>query len=67
MDDKLPQSYRGVRPAHIIEVCEGNGTQESPYEIVEYVVAYESFGGISRLTTLGKIQQLSDNERSFFN
>ena len=47
--------YRGVRPAEIITVLEGDGTPEEPFTEVEYVIAYVEMHGFVRSKTLGKI------------
>lgn len=60
------QNYRGVKPAHIVVVLEGNGTKEHPWKEEQYVIAYENYGGISRLTTIGKIIPLTEEEKTNF-
>lgn len=47
--------YRGVRPAEIITVLEGDGTPEEPFTEVEYVIGYVEINGLFRTKTLGKI------------
>lgn len=37
MEESKPPNFRGVRTAIVIEVCEGNGTEESPKRAVMYV------------------------------
>ena len=53
--------YRGVRPAHLISVCEGDG-KDIPFEIVDYVLVPRNDGV---LITYGKIIKLSPEEQSF--
>ena len=59
--------YKGIRPASIVTVSEGNGTEENPYQYVQYVVTMESVCGLSRPITLGKLQELTAEEKSEFN
>lgn len=33
-----PDNMREVYPALIVEVCEGDGTEDYPYRIVKYVI-----------------------------
>ena len=54
---ELPLSnYRGIRNVICVSVLEGKGTVDSPYKIVEYVLAkqingeYVSFGTVTPLT-----------------
>ena len=61
MKQNLEGNYRGIRPANIVTVLEGKGTEESPYRNVEYVVAYENISGFSRMVTVGKIIPISEN------
>ncbi len=65
MKEKCYPKYRGIRPAEIVEVLEGDGTKENPYYIVSYVLEYQSINGFKRLTTAGKLAKLTDEERSF--
>lgn len=60
------QNYRGVRPATVVVVKEGNGTEESPYKEVEYVIGFAEVCGIQRQITLGKITKLTQEEESWF-
>lgn len=57
--------YRGVKPANIVSVLEGDG-KDFPFEIVTYVLGYELVDGIMRQITLGKILPLTEKERSYF-
>lgn len=61
------QNYRGVRPAEIITVIEGNGTKEAPFQTVRYVITFTSVGGVNRMETIGKIVDLTEEERNWFN
>ena len=47
--------YKGVRPAEIITVLEGDGTPEDPFTEVQYVIGYVEVNGLFRTKTLGKI------------
>lgn len=67
MEKKKIQNYRGIRPAEIVVVLEGNGTTEYPYEEVKYVVEFEHVAGIRRMRTLGKVVNLTEEERNWFN
>ena len=58
MEKKLIQNYRGMREATLIAIKEGDGTEEHPAQIVEYVIC----DGM----TVGKVQNLSEEERSWF-
>ncbi len=51
-------NYRGIRPASVITVLEGEGTNNSPYEEVHYVVVIEEVCGIPRPITLGKVPKI---------
>lgn len=55
MEDKKLTRYRGVRPATLVRVCEGDGTEERPYEEVDYVIVHENVAGLTRQKTLGKV------------
>lgn len=55
-------NYRGIQEANIVNVLEGKGTQENPYKHVRYVVSFEG----DRMITLGKVVELTEEERSFF-
>ncbi len=59
-------NYRGIQEANIVNVLEGKGTPDSPYEQVRYVVAFQNVGSIDRLITLGKIVELTEAERRMF-
>lgn len=56
------KNYRGVRQATIVIVLEGNGTENSPYEEVRYVIAIGD-DGVAR--TIGKIIDLQEDEKNF--
>lgn len=58
-DMKKPINYRGIKQATLLAVVEGDGTNENPYKIVEYVVGFK--GG--KVQTLGKLVQLSVEEQ----
>lgn len=62
----LPMNYRGIRPANLVTVLEGNGTPERPYQNVTYVLAYQDVEGLERLVTLGKLVPLTEEERGNF-
>ncbi len=57
-----PVHYRGVKNAHLVGVLEGDGTEENPHIIVDYVLGVRNDGV---LVTLGKLQPLTDKEKSF--
>lgn len=60
------QNYRGVRPAMLICVLEGDGTAENPYKEVQYAATISWEDGIDRPVTLGKLVPLTDEEKSWF-
>lgn len=57
--------YRGVKPATIVTVLEGNG-KDVPLELVQYVIVFENVGGMERQITLGKVVPLTEEEKSYF-
>ncbi len=59
---KTIQNYRGVRPAQLVSVLEGEGVPESPYQIVEYVLLAKTDG---TYITHGKIVPLTEEERNW--
>ena len=59
-------NYRGIKPAEIITVLEGEGTRESPYTVVQYVVSYQQVSGFDRMYTVGKIVELTEKEKESF-
>lgn len=59
--------YRGVIPATIVHILEGDGTPDFPYEEVKYVIVFENVGGVQRQATIGKIVALTDEEKYNFN
>ena len=65
MKNKI-QNYRGIKPANTLCVLEGNGTEESPYQNVIYVIVYEMVGGMERLVTIGKVVPLTEEEKKNF-
>lgn len=54
--------YRGVKLAHIVTVCEGEGTSESILRLVEYVLVSTKEGS---LVSYGKIVPLNQEEKDF--
>lgn len=60
------KKYRGVRPASLIRVLEGNGV-DIPYEEVDYVIVFQGVAGLERQTTLGKVVPLTPDEIESFN
>lgn len=60
-----PQNYRGVRPATLVSVIEGDG-KDVPFHTVDYVVVFDVGDGIQRQITLGKVVPLTEEEVSFF-
>lgn len=56
-------NYRGIKPAHIVTVLEGKGTEESPYMNQRYVLEWANDGG---LKTAGKLVELTEEERRNF-
>lgn len=62
----VTQHYRGTQPAVIVNVLEGNGTEEYPSQIVRYVLQVEEVGGISRPVTIGKIVPLTEEEKLWY-
>ena len=61
------QNYRGIKPAEIIVILEGDGTPENPSYEAQYVVVFETVGGLSRMKTIGKVIPLTEEERNWFN
>ena len=59
-------NYKGVRPAEIVAVLEGDGTQENPYRQTDYVLEHVVVDGFTRMITAGKIVPLTEEERRFF-
>lgn len=60
------QNYRGIRDALLVQVLEGNGSVERPYETVDYVVSQELVDGEWRFETIGRVVPLTEDERSWF-
>lgn len=60
------QRYRGTRPLQAIEVLEGDGTKDSPAQVVTYICQHEHTPGGIRLTTIGKLTPLTEEERVWF-
>lgn len=56
------QRYRGVRLAHVITICEGEGTPDSISRLVDYVLL-PSTGG--NLVSYGKVIPLTQEEKDF--
>lgn len=52
--------YRGVRPAHIITVCEGSGMTDSPMKLVDYVLLPTKEG---HLVSYGRVVELSEEQK----
>ena len=67
MEKRLIHNYRGVRPATLVSIKEGDGTHENPAHIVDYVTVFEEVAGLIRQLTLGKVVPLSEEERSWLN
>jgi len=65
MSEQKLKNYRGIAPAHLICVLEGNG-EDIPFQEVKYVVEYETIAGLTRLRTLGKVVELTEQERYWF-
>lgn len=59
------QNYRGVFPAEVVIVLEGNG-KDIPFQEVQYVMRYKIVCGVGRLETIGKVQSLSEKEKAWF-
>ena len=53
-------NYRGIKPASIVTVLEGKGTEDSPFTEVMYVVAMEDVQGFIRPITIGKITAIDN-------
>ena len=60
------QNYRGIKPAEIITVLEGDG-EKIPFDTTQYVIGYENVAGITRMITLGKLVPLTEEEKDWFN
>ena len=56
----MKKNYRGIRPASIVIVLEGEGTIDSPYNEVEYVIVMEEIHGIIRPVTIGTVTPLTE-------
>ena len=54
------QNYRGVSQAFIVNVLEGDGTEECPKRIERYILEINKDGKIS---TTGKIVELNNGDR----
>lgn len=65
MKKKLIQHYRGVQPATIVNVMEGDGTEENPARVAQYVIMFENVAGVQRQKTLGTIMPLTNEEESW--
>lgn len=65
MEKKNIQKYRGVRPAELVSVIEGDGA-EYPYQEVTYVLSCTEINGLVRSITIGKIVPLTEEEKSWF-
>lgn len=52
------QNYRGVKPATLVKVLEGDGTIKDPYTEVNYVIVYEYVENEIRQITLGKVVEI---------
>ena len=63
--EKKTQNYRGVYPAEVVCVLEGNG-DDIPFEQVQYVLRFKQVGGISRAETVGKVVPLTEEEQKWF-
>lgn len=59
-------NYRGVYPANIVTILEGDGTPGHSYENVRYVLGYKNTEAGIRLTTLGKMIDLTEEDKSVF-
>ena len=59
-------NYRGIKPASVVVVLEGEGTQASPYKEEQYVVEFQNIAGLPRQITVGKIVPLTTEERDSF-
>jgi hypothetical protein len=51
-------NYRGIKPASIVTVLEGNGTEDSPFTEVLYVIIMQDVRGLIRPVTIGKVTEL---------
>lgn len=59
-------NYKGIKPANIVTVLEGNGTKDEPFKNVKYILEYiDTIAGI-RLVTTGKLVELTEDEKKFF-
>lgn len=67
MEKRLIHNYRGVRPATLVSIKEGDGTPENPAHIVDYVTVFEEVAGLMRERTLGKVVPLTEEEKSWLN
>lgn len=56
----MRKKYRGVKPATLVTVLEGKGTEEDPYQEVNYVITTEQICGLTRQVTLGKVVALEE-------
>ena len=54
-------NYKGVRPATLVKVLEGDGSVEHPFEQVDYVIVNELEGGRTRPVTIGKVISVNLN------
>lgn len=67
MGDKKYINYKGVKPATIVTVAEGDGSIGNPYRTTDYVLMFENVQGIQRQITYGKIVPLTEEELDSFN
>lgn len=63
---KEVNNYRGTQPAILVNVLEGEGTPESPNQIVQYVLSIQDVAGIGRPVTIGKVVELTKEEKEAF-
>jgi hypothetical protein len=61
-DKELFINYRGVKSVLLVGVLEGDGSNEFPYEVVEYVLHPTQDG---KYKTYGKVITLTNAEESF--
>ena len=56
----MTNNYRGIRPASLITVLEGDGTEEAPFTKVSYVIVMEQKCGTVRPVTIGMVAPLTE-------
>lgn len=66
MEKKQIQNYRGIKPAELVYVLEGDGSEGNPFKNEAYVVVWTNIDSVTRMKTLGKVAELTEEERSWF-